>query len=667
MADGVDLGISDLSDYKVIGAGGFSTVYSARDTGFNRRVAVKVLHSLDADGRRRFDRERAIMGQLSSHPNVITPFRAGYTPNGAPYLVMEFVAGGSLEDRLRSVARLPWRTALDYIIPVTKALAFAHAQGVLHRDVKPGNILLDRDTPKLTDFGIAAIRESTASQVAYTLAHCPPETFASGRDNRDERSDLYAMMSTLHTLITGAAPFDVDGNDSQQAYMFRIIRDDPPPIGDGLAPRRLVELLTRSLSKEPDDRPQSAEKLIEELEAIRALPDNLIELDTDPDHTIDPDPTAVAPVVKVSEPPPTPSISPEPAADPDLTTRLSPDEVTAVYPGRPVGDAGGTPATSAAADPAVTGSVATPAGGSTTGPGTAESPAAADGAGGKGPADSSGGGRSLNSAVARFGAAALLVAAVALGALWLQSRGEESAGVAEQPTTTEAETDDSAPPDGPTTSEVETSTTTTEPEDETTTTDDETTTTTEPEEETTTTSTSTTTTTTTSTTTTSTTTTTTTVDVPPAGLFRLRSRLQGDDRCLDANQPGGSDNGGAAFMAECAGSGRQQWTAVNVSGARYRLQSRFWGDQRCLDSNDPDAPTDDGGLGAAYMTDCDAGDTGQIWRFVDTASGIQMQSGLHGTTLCLESNDPDSIELDGAAFMAPCRSQTGTLWVIETE
>ncbi len=238
MVDDVELGIDELSQFRRIGGGGFSTVYSAWDEGFQRRVAVKVLHSLDEDGLRRFDRERGIMGRVSSHPNILTPFRAGYTVTGAPYLVMELVEGGSLDDLAKERGALPWKESVGYVTSAVAALGHAHAKGVLHRDIKPGNILLDQGVAKLTDFGIAAIRESTASQVAYTLAHCPPETFAGGEDRRDERSDLYSMASTLLALIIGRAPFEVEGQDSQQAYMFRILDREPPRIPPGAGPPR---------------------------------------------------------------------------------------------------------------------------------------------------------------------------------------------------------------------------------------------------------------------------------------------------------------------------------------------------------------------------------------------------------------------------------------------
>lgn len=270
MTGEVDLGIDGLSDYQVVGTGGFSTVYSARDEGFNRRVAVKLLHSLDESGRRRFDRERGIMGQLGSHPNVITPYRAGYTHTGAPYLVMEYVEGGSLFDLVRAKGALPWTEAVDLVLSATAALSHAHEQGVLHRDVKPANILLAGSIPKLTDFGIAAIRESTASQVAFTLAHCPPETFSHGRDSRDERSDLYSMASTLFTLAVGHPPFDVDGEDSQQAYMFRIIGHQVPDPPHHLVPGPLRDFMKRALAKDPTERPQSAAEFQTQLRQIRS-------------------------------------------------------------------------------------------------------------------------------------------------------------------------------------------------------------------------------------------------------------------------------------------------------------------------------------------------------------------------------------------------------------
>ena len=259
--------IEGLSNLAPIGRGGFSTVYVARDDRFNRLVAVKVLHDLDERGRRWFDREQALMGQLSGHPHIITPFRSGLTDDGSPYMVMEYVAGGSLEDRLRRHGPLPWAEVVGHGIEVSDALDHAHRSGVLHRDLKPANILVSPRGAKLTDFGIASIRSatSTASELALTLAHCPPEAFAHGRDGRDERSDVYSLASTLHTLVGGRPPFelppDADGrrpDDTTPAYLLRIADRPVPRLGPALAPAALDDLLERAMAKDPDQRPADA-------------------------------------------------------------------------------------------------------------------------------------------------------------------------------------------------------------------------------------------------------------------------------------------------------------------------------------------------------------------------------------------------------------------------
>jgi Protein kinase domain/WD domain, G-beta repeat len=254
----VELGDDQLQHLRVIGAGGFATVYAAWDAPFQRWVAVKVLHSLDEGGRRRFDRERELVGQLSGHPRVVTPYRFGHTRGGAPYLVMEYLDGGSLEALLSERIRLGWAEAISYATAVGEALEHAHGRGVLHRDVKPANVLLASTGAKLGDFGIAALKESTSTQLAFTLAHCPPEAFSGGFDRRDERSDIYSLASTLYTLITGRAPFQVDGADSQPAYLTRITNHPVPPIDATLAPEPLAAVILQALAKDPTDRPATA-------------------------------------------------------------------------------------------------------------------------------------------------------------------------------------------------------------------------------------------------------------------------------------------------------------------------------------------------------------------------------------------------------------------------
>jgi serine/threonine-protein kinase len=416
MTGELDLGIDELGRYEPIGSGGFSTVYSAWDEGFQRRVAVKVLHSLDEAGRRRFDRERAIMGQLGSHPNVITPYRAGYTANGAPYLIMEYVAGGSLADLVERQGKLPWTVAVDYVVEATGALGHAHDQGVLHRDVKPGNILLADSVPKLTDFGIAAIRESTASQVAFTLAHCPPETFSQGRDARDERSDLYSMASTLFTLVTGSPPFDIEGEDSQQAYMFRIIGHEVPDLPAELIPEPVRAFLRRGLSKEPDERPQTASQFQEELRRVRQV--HLPHQSGPPGSGTNP-PTYQPPLNRPITGPATPGTHTDPGAPTISTGPATPG--THTEPGAPIittGPGGHRPLTD-------------PPGRSTAGDDDVTQMAWTSEPGGRTDGGSKGGRHEPDGRIRRrllVGLAALVIAAAGVGGWWAVRGGDDAGG-----------------------------------------------------------------------------------------------------------------------------------------------------------------------------------------------------------------------------------------------
>lgn len=265
---GIDLGIDGLSEFTEIGSGGFATVYAAKDDGFGRLVAVKVLHRLtDEIGRHRFDRERELMGSLDDHPNVVTPYRFGYTDAGWPYLVMEHLTGGSLSDLLMRDGPLPWGRAVDYLLPVADALGRAHSRGMLHRDVKPANILLTADgVPKLSDFGIAGVREVTASERAFTIAQSPPETFVGGADRRDERSDLYSLGATLFNLVTGRPPFAVAGDDSEAAHIRRIEHDPVPSTGDPVHDAFFASVL----AKNPEARPPTAARFVDALRATTA-------------------------------------------------------------------------------------------------------------------------------------------------------------------------------------------------------------------------------------------------------------------------------------------------------------------------------------------------------------------------------------------------------------
>ncbi|MCP4225379.1 MAG: serine/threonine protein kinase [Actinomycetia bacterium] len=187
---------------------------------------------------------------------------------------MQYMEGGSLEDIIKRGEVLPWREAVALVQPIAEALGESHRSGVLHKDVKPANILLARNgTPSLTDFGISSIRGSAATQTAFTFAHTPPETFVHGVDGRDERSDLYSLASTLYNIIAGHAPFRQKGNDSQLGWVHRIANDPVP--GLGVDPY-LDQFLASALAKDPAHRPQNAQEFIAGLDRVLAGGDPLV-------------------------------------------------------------------------------------------------------------------------------------------------------------------------------------------------------------------------------------------------------------------------------------------------------------------------------------------------------------------------------------------------------
>ena len=230
---GVDVGIGGISEATEIGRGGFGVVYRAREADLGRTVAVKVLHGgLDEPRRGRFDRERHAMGSLSGHPHIVTVFRTGFCQSGRPFLVMEYLEGGSLADHLERFGPLPWREVGRLGVEIADALVRAHEAGVLHRDLKPANILRTATgVAKLGDFGIARVDgapETTSSVITASLAHAPPEVLAGVRP--DERADIYSLASTLYELATGASAFAASGEDSILPMLSRIAQQSPAPL-----------------------------------------------------------------------------------------------------------------------------------------------------------------------------------------------------------------------------------------------------------------------------------------------------------------------------------------------------------------------------------------------------------------------------------------------------
>jgi len=262
-----------------LGRGAMGIVYRARDPKINRVVAVKTISLAgqppeeEQEYRERFFREAEAAGRLS-HPGIVTVFDVGEEPETrAPYIVMELVAGQSLEKLLLSKEdrKLPLEEALKLALEVAEALDCAHGQGVVHRDVKPANILLTKDGhAKIADFGVAKMNLANATAAGRTLgtpAYMSPEQLSG--DPVDGRSDLFSLGVILYTVLTGYKPFQ--GN-SALTVAFKIVNRDPVPatILDTELPPGLDYIISRALAKDRSQRYQRGMEMVLDIQELRA-------------------------------------------------------------------------------------------------------------------------------------------------------------------------------------------------------------------------------------------------------------------------------------------------------------------------------------------------------------------------------------------------------------
>jgi eukaryotic-like serine/threonine-protein kinase len=260
-----------------LGRGSMSIVYEAFDPHLDRHLAVKILrerYARDVKSRQRFLREARSAGGLS-HPSIVTVFDVGQF-EGLPFMVMERLEGGSLEEFLDSDASLDVRQVIEIGIHLAGALHYAHERGVIHRDIKPSNIYFDPGTGmvKLVDFGIAAIdrriREGKATDdqtIAGTPRYMAPEQLQGERP--DHRSDLYSLGVVLYRLLSGRLPFN---GEPLSVLMRQVVNEPAPrlePAHDN-TPVELVELVMRLLAKEPGQRHVDGSQVLEELQEIRS-------------------------------------------------------------------------------------------------------------------------------------------------------------------------------------------------------------------------------------------------------------------------------------------------------------------------------------------------------------------------------------------------------------
>lgn len=272
--------VEGYDQIELIGRGGFATVWRARQITMDRVVALKVMdhHLTDDEAVRRFGLESTALVELSWNPNIVHVYDAGVTADDRPFLAMEYLPAGTLGDRVRSDGALPPAEVRRIGLALTDAVGAAHDAGVLHRDLKPDNVLLGRrDEPKLADFGIARVAgeaaTSTSSSQAFrgTILHAAPELLDG--EQPSEASDVWSIGSTLYTLCTGRAPFarTTEGDDSVTAIIRRTLLEEPPALPDDVPPD-LAAVVRACLAKDPADRPATAARVHELLAATVIAP-----------------------------------------------------------------------------------------------------------------------------------------------------------------------------------------------------------------------------------------------------------------------------------------------------------------------------------------------------------------------------------------------------------
>ncbi|MEO1815597.1 MAG: Stk1 family PASTA domain-containing Ser/Thr kinase [Acetobacterium sp.] len=256
---------------ELIGRGGMAYVYKARDLKLNRYVAVKVLREEYTENEqfiKKFDRESQAVACLS-HPNIVGVYDVGVQDN-IYYIIMEYVDGITLKQYLMRKGRLDYTEATRFVMDISNALRCAHENKIIHRDIKPHNILLTRDlVPKVADFGIArAITSSTVTMTNQTMGsvhYISPEQAKGGFV--DERSDLYSLGILYYELLTGKLPFD---EENTVTIAIKHIQEEivPPKLLEPKIPERVNQIVVKLTQKKPDERYQNTDELTEDLEAV---------------------------------------------------------------------------------------------------------------------------------------------------------------------------------------------------------------------------------------------------------------------------------------------------------------------------------------------------------------------------------------------------------------
>ena len=261
--------IAGYSNLVLVGHGGFSHVYRVTQDTFHRRVAIKILSVaiVGADEQRRFRREAEIMGELSHHPNIVTVLDSGFTDEGKPFMVMDYFERGSIAQMIERSGPLPVPDVLRIGVKLAGALATAHQLGIVHKDIKPANVLVSGfGDPALADFGIAVRADSntTFTAGAITAAHAAPESL--NGEAATTATDVYSLGSTLFSMLAGHNAFE-----GSLLSVMRQVLDTPPPRISTSAPVHLIELVRSMMAKDPLARPRSAAIVGQQLQEVERL------------------------------------------------------------------------------------------------------------------------------------------------------------------------------------------------------------------------------------------------------------------------------------------------------------------------------------------------------------------------------------------------------------
>ncbi|ETW24123.1 serine/threonine-protein kinase [Mycobacterium gastri] len=264
-----EAGFDDVTE---VGRGGFGVVYRCAQPLLDRTVAVKVLTTdLDPENLDRFLREQHAMGKLSGHPNIVTILQVGTTVSGRPFIVMPYHAKNSLESLIRRHGPLDWSETLRIGVKLAGALEAAHRAGILHRDVKPANILLtEYGEPELTDFGIARMAggfQTATGIITGSPAFTAPEVLEGKAPT--PASDLYSLGATLFCALTGHAAFERRSGEKVIAQFLRITSQPVPDLREHGLPADVAALIERAMARDPAARPKSAAEFGDELRDVQ--------------------------------------------------------------------------------------------------------------------------------------------------------------------------------------------------------------------------------------------------------------------------------------------------------------------------------------------------------------------------------------------------------------